>query len=172
MERSLSKLTLNKAKSQISFTIDHLVISKVVGKFNTFGGYIETCGDLCVDYAELDIDSESLETGNSVRDRNLRGKNYFNCKKYPEILCTVRNVKLKNYFTNTVEVNVKIKDIEKTLKFDLFLLSYSLKNISVRVIGKINTGDFNLKWQSPFIPSAVIGSEARVEAYLTFEKTS
>lgn len=77
--------TFDKVHSDVGFQIRHFV-SKVRGRFTDYDGTI------VVDKAkpeassvELTIKATSIDTDNENRDKDLRGPNYFDVEKFPEI---------------------------------------------------------------------------------------
>jgi polyisoprenoid-binding protein YceI len=77
--------TFDKVHSDVGFQIRHFV-SKVRGRFTDYDGTI------VVDKAkpeassvELTIKAASIDTDNENRDKDLRGPNYFDVEKFPEI---------------------------------------------------------------------------------------
>jgi polyisoprenoid-binding protein YceI len=78
--------TIDEGYSRIGFSIRHFVINRVHGSFSKFSG--------TVNYDPADasncsvrgmINSASIDTSNEKRDADLRGVNFFDIAKYPEI---------------------------------------------------------------------------------------
>jgi polyisoprenoid-binding protein YceI len=80
---------IDKAHSGISFSISHLVINDVTGKFNEFDGKIITPSALSNDFSdtkvEIVIKANSINTDNIKRDEHLRGADFFDVAKYEDI---------------------------------------------------------------------------------------
>jgi polyisoprenoid-binding protein YceI len=74
------------AHSSINFTIAHMVIADITGKFNEFKCTIKTPGD---DFSnarvQVQIQAASVFTNNEKRDNHLRSADFFDVEKYPEI---------------------------------------------------------------------------------------
>ncbi|CAC12354.1 conserved hypothetical protein [Thermoplasma acidophilum] len=157
-------------RSQVSFTISHLVLSKVSGQFTRLHGCAAVRDLEFVDYALLKIDVSSIRTGNSIRDRNLMKKDYFNAATYKFIECCVRDLDIKNFPDQPVDFHIKIKDIEEIVPLNVFVISTNNETVSLRITGKIRTQDFGLKWQSPFKPGLMVGSEVNLNVYLSLFK--
>ena len=86
---SLSALAADTYKidpvhSSVGFSIRHFAISNVRGKFNEFSGEVVLDGKDLKE-ATGTIQTKSVDTGNSRRDDDLRGPNYFDAAKYPTI---------------------------------------------------------------------------------------
>jgi polyisoprenoid-binding protein YceI len=74
-----------KAESRIEFHAT-ATMAKVVGIFHAWKAELKTPGGK-IDSGSLtlEIESESVETGNSLRDREVKSKNFFSAKEFPEI---------------------------------------------------------------------------------------
>lgn len=74
------------AHSKVSFTISHMVISDVTGRFTEFDATLMQSKDDFVD-AKLNatIKTKSINTDNEGRDKHLRSADFFDAEKYPEI---------------------------------------------------------------------------------------
>jgi polyisoprenoid-binding protein YceI len=77
---------IDPVHSEIGFTVRHLMVSKVRGKFTKFEGTIVTAPDPLQSKVEAKIDLNSIDTGNEQRDNDLRSSNYFEVDKYPEMI--------------------------------------------------------------------------------------
>ena len=88
------KWVIDIAHSEISFKIKHLMISNVKGQFKQFEASIYTTGDDFMS-AEIDcwIDVTSVDTNNADRDAHLKGADFFDAEKFPQI----------SFVSNTVE---------------------------------------------------------------------
>jgi len=76
---------LDKAHMEIGFTISHLVISEVKGRFNDFAGTITLGADNTPLAAEAVIQAASIDTAVAKRDEHLRNEDFFHVEKYPTI---------------------------------------------------------------------------------------
>jgi polyisoprenoid-binding protein YceI len=72
--------------TNVGFTVTHLVISDVTGRFNKFDGSIKTAGD-DFEGAEINIviETASIYTDHEKRDNHLRSADFFNAEKNPQI---------------------------------------------------------------------------------------
>lgn len=78
---------VDPAHSSITFTVKHMMISKVKGEFKEFD--IEANGDpndLANASVKVTIQAASVDTNNSDRDNHLRSGDFFNAEEYPHIV--------------------------------------------------------------------------------------
>jgi polyisoprenoid-binding protein YceI len=74
------------AHTLVGFTVRHLVINKVRGKFNEFSGTI-TYDEHDITRSSLQgtIKTASIDTDNPKRDKHLRSPDFFDAENFPEI---------------------------------------------------------------------------------------
>jgi polyisoprenoid-binding protein YceI len=71
------------AHSEIAFSVRHLMINKMRGRFTTYDVTIITSEDLLDSSVAVSIDLASIDTGNNMRDNHLRTADYLEVEKYP-----------------------------------------------------------------------------------------
>jgi polyisoprenoid-binding protein YceI len=69
--------------SDVSFTVRHMMISKVRGRFSKFEGTIRTGDDFADSSVEASIDMGSIDTNNEQRDGHIRSADFFDAATYP-----------------------------------------------------------------------------------------
>jgi polyisoprenoid-binding protein YceI len=79
--------------TEVGFSVRHLMVSKVRGRFTRFEGSFVTAPDPLNSSASATIDMTSIDTNNPTRDDDLRSKNFFEVDQYPQM--TYRSTGLK-----------------------------------------------------------------------------
>jgi polyisoprenoid-binding protein YceI len=73
---------IDPVHSSVNFSVRHLMVSKVRGKFDTFSGAIVVAADGTPSvHAEIAVDS--VNTGNGQRDAHIKSSDFFDVDKYP-----------------------------------------------------------------------------------------
>jgi polyisoprenoid-binding protein YceI len=85
---------IDPVHSSIGFSVKHLVISNVKGKFNEFSGVVELDNG-AIKSANGTIQTKSIDTGVAQRDSDLRSANFFDVQKYPTITFQGKRVEKK-----------------------------------------------------------------------------
>jgi polyisoprenoid-binding protein YceI len=75
--------TIDPLHTGIGFTVRHLMVSRVRGRFGTFEGTIVTGADPLDSSVAATIDLASVDTGIAQRDEHLRSAEYLDVAKYP-----------------------------------------------------------------------------------------
>lgn len=78
--------TVDKAHSEVLFSVRHMGVSRVTGRFNDFAGTIT--GDPAkpeTSSVEFTIKATSIDTNDAGRDKHLRSADFFDVEKHPEI---------------------------------------------------------------------------------------
>jgi polyisoprenoid-binding protein YceI len=81
-----NKWKIETSHSNINFSVAHLVVSEVTGRFREFSGVIESIWD---DFSDMkitvNIKANSVDTDEPQRDADLKGPNFFDADKYNNI---------------------------------------------------------------------------------------
>jgi len=79
---SKTKWAIDQAHSEIDFKVRHLMIAHVKGTFKTFDANILTYGrDFKTAEIDLWIDTSSISTGDAIRDKHLKSRDFFNARR-------------------------------------------------------------------------------------------
>ena len=73
---------IDPVHSSISFSVRHLVVSKVRGTFGTFSGAVTVAED-GTPSVSAEIEVASVNSGNEQRDAHLKAADFFDVEKYP-----------------------------------------------------------------------------------------
>jgi polyisoprenoid-binding protein YceI len=69
--------TIDPVHSEVGFTVRHMMVSKVRGKFNEFSGEVVTAENPLESRVSATIDLRSIDTGNNDRDNHIRSADFF-----------------------------------------------------------------------------------------------
>lgn len=144
--------TLDKSHTQLTFEVDHLVISTVLGRFDDFEGEIQfdPKSKMLVSI-KGNAKATSINTNDDKRDKHLRSADFFEVEKYPELTFEANNLKLKSGKKAKVKGQLKIRDVTKQITFDLNFKGHvtdpwGTEKLIVEATAQINRKDFGLKW--------------------------
>ena len=145
------KWTVDKAHSNVKFTVTHLVVSEVEGSFKLFDGMMEnTKGDLSDAKVSFTVDVNSIDTDNEKRDGHLKGDDFFSAEKYPQMKFTSTSMKAVGENKYKLAGDLTIRDVTKPVEFDVTyggsVAAMGTTKIGFKAQTTINRFDYNLKW--------------------------
>ncbi len=113
------KLKINRDHSEFFFNVKYLKLGKVTGRFEHFSGHLWLENNL-PHKIKLVIQSDSIDTGNGVRDGHLKSSSFLDSKKFPYITYESSHIyKEKNFFTSEGVLSFQNKKIKQKISFEL-----------------------------------------------------
>lgn len=79
--------------SEVAFSVKHLGIAKVRGRFDTFSGQIVTAENPLESTVTATIDASSISTRSEQRDAHLRNDDFLKTDEFPELTFTSTGVR-------------------------------------------------------------------------------
>jgi len=169
--------TLDKSHSAIKFTVEHLVIAEVDGKFTSFDGTMEASKP---DFTDAKIsftaDVASVNTDNETRDNHLKADDFFNAEKFPKMTFTSTAFKKVGDKKYQLSGNLTIRDVTKPIVFEVthggtVKDPWGNTKAGFKATAKINRFDYNLKWNTiTEMGGAVVGSDVNITVNVEFAK--
>jgi polyisoprenoid-binding protein YceI len=89
--RAADTYKIDPVHSFVSFSVQHLMISHVQGKFDKMSGTLAVDNG-ALQKADGTIDTASVDTGVAPRDKDLRSAEFFDAEKYPTITFQTKSV--------------------------------------------------------------------------------
>jgi polyisoprenoid-binding protein YceI len=142
---------IDPVHSEVGFSVRHLMLSKVRGRFASFEGRIVTADKPLESLVEATIDLSSIDTNNSDRDAHLRSADFFDVEQHP--LLTYHSTSLRvvdggflvdgelslHGITRPVPLAVQIEGFLPTSPFGDTRVGFSAS-------AEINRSDFDIKF--------------------------
>jgi polyisoprenoid-binding protein YceI len=100
------------AHSEVAFSVRHLMVSKVRGRFTDFEATIVTADDPLASSVTATIQMASIETGNAIRDEHLRSADYFEVGTYPTMTFRSTGVR-RDYDGGVVEGELTLHGVTR-----------------------------------------------------------
>ena len=111
---------IDPTHSDVSFSVRHMMVSKVKGRFGAFSGTIVTAENPLESTVTAEIDASSIDTNQEQRDNHIRSADFFEVEKYPSITFTSSSVE-PNGDDYLVRGNLSIKGNTRTVPLKLEL---------------------------------------------------
>ena len=170
---SLADLTpgvwnVDPAHSGLNFTVKHLMVSKVRGRFQSFSGTIVIDDDALKSSVTATAQVASIDTNNNARDEHLGNSDFFDAEKFPTI--ELRSTKIEKKGSDYVlHGDLTIKDVTKAVAFDLEFEGvgkdpWGNVKAGFSATTEINRKDFGLEYNAVLETGGVlIGEKVKIE---------
>ncbi|HTD22007.1 MAG TPA: YceI family protein [Terriglobales bacterium] len=157
---------IDKVHSTVGFSVKHLVISSVPGRFTDFDGTIVYDDkDVTKSSVKVTIQAVSINTDNSHRDDDLRGPNFLDTAKYPTI--TFESKQVKKTPNGLVAVGtLTIKDVSKEIELP-FTINGKVRLGNSEHLGaeasiQINRQDYHLTFNKMIEAGPMVGDDVKI----------
>ena len=145
---------IDPAHSDVSFTVRHLVVSKVRGSFRTFEGEIVLGPDPLDSSVSVSIDLASIDTGNADRDTHLRTADFFDIEHHPTMTYRSSGVRAGDdgfVVDGELSLHGVTKSVELTLDVNGFqpVTPFGDSRVGFSATAEINRSDFDIKFNMP-----------------------
>ncbi len=164
---------LDKSHSSVGFSIKHLMISNVKGKFKNFDGNFSV-DDKSGRLTKLEgaVEVASIDTDIQKRDDHLRSGDFFDAAKHPKMTFVMGKFTPTKSGKGKISGNLTIRGTTKPVVFDAEVSKavedmYGNKKIGVAMSAKINRKDFGLNWNKAMEAGGfVVGDEVSISVEL------
>lgn len=111
---------IDAAHSGIHFSVRHMVVSKVRGRFAKYSGSIAIDDDdLTRSVVDVTIDAASLDTGVADRDTHLRSADFFDVEKFPALTFRSKQIEKVGSMKYRVIGDLTIRDVSREVSLDV-----------------------------------------------------
>jgi len=140
----------DKAHSNMNFSISHLVISEVTGKFNDFDITAQADDSYSNPDYMATVQTASVNTDNERRDGDLKSERFFDVENYPTMTFKSTSVEKTGEKTFKLTGDLTLHGVTKPVTLDGILNGIILDQRSqklkagLKFTGIINRTDFNV----------------------------
>lgn len=155
--------TIDPVHSEVGFTIRHMMVSKVRGKFTSFSGTLVTGTQPTDSSVTATIDLASIDTGNSDRDNHVRSADFLNVEAHQQMTFASTGVRT-NGGDFVLDGNLTLKGVTKPVSLDLELGgfgpdAYGGTRAGFTATGEILRSDFGVDFNAALETGGVILSD-------------
>ncbi|MEM9520818.1 MAG: YceI family protein [Actinomycetota bacterium] len=135
--------------SEVGFTVRHLGMSKVRGRFNTFSGSATISADLSSATINATIDLSSVDTNNPNRDGHLTSGDFFNAETHPQMVF-VSTAASADTLVGDLTINGITKSVVLDVEFHgVAVDGYETTRAGFSASGVITRSDFGIDFNAP-----------------------
>ena len=157
---------LDPTHSEVHFKIKHLMITNVSGSFDIFNVTAQTEEeDFTKAKLSFTAEVDSISTNNEQRDGHLKGADFFEAEKYPQIKFeATKTENIDSDGSYDLYGNLTIRDVIQNIKLSVEFGGvvkdpYGNTKAGFTINGKINRKDFGLTWNAVTEAGGVMVSE-------------
>jgi polyisoprenoid-binding protein YceI len=156
---------IDGSHSTAEFSVRHLMITNVKGRFGTLGGSVEW--DPAKPEAStinVEIDATSIDTRDEKRDGHLKSADFFDTEKFPKITFTSKKV-TKDGDTLHVVGDLNMHGVSHEMTLDVETPSNETKDpwgnqrIGASASGKLDRKNWGLNWNGVLEAGGVLVGE-------------
>jgi polyisoprenoid-binding protein YceI len=165
---------IDSAHTLVEFTVDHLSINVVKGRFD------EVQGNLHLDtrqpensWVKAVVNATSISTGIAQRDKHLLSSDFFDAERYPTISFESTRVRRTGQKSGTIIGNFTLRGITRTVSFQAEFTGYARDPFTNRwkmglfAVGVIDRRMFDMRFSQVMEAGiALIGNETRIELHI------
>jgi polyisoprenoid-binding protein YceI len=142
---------LDRTHSNVIFSVSHLVVSDVEGRFNSFDGSMETSKpDFSDAKISFTVEVSSISTDNENRDNHLKSDDFFNAAKFSQMKFVSKSFEPLGNNKYKLTGDLTIRDITKPVVFDVsyggMVNAMGGTHVGFKAKTTVDRFDFNLKW--------------------------
>ncbi len=155
---------IEPAHSEVGFTVRHLGLSKVRGRFNNFSGTLTITDERLASSVEATIDLASVDTNSPDRDGHLQSTDFFGVESNPQM--TFRSTAVT---TDSLAGELTIKGVTHAVDLDLEFHGVTVDNYETTragfsATGQISRSDYGIDFNAPLgLDGMLIGDKIAIE---------
>ena len=163
---------IDQLHSEVGFSVRHMMVSKVRGRFTTFSGQLVTGEHPLDSSVTAEIDLASINTGSEQRDGHIRSADFFEVETYPTM--TYRSTGVRQDGGDYVlDGELTLKGVTKSVPLTLELNGFGPDpfggtRAGFTATGEINRRDFGVNFNSPMENGGVVVAD-KIGLYLEIE---
>lgn len=161
--------TIDPAHSFAEFSVKHMKVAKVKGRFSDIAGHITIDGDdIEQSRVVVGIGAASIDTRNGMRDAHLRSADFFEVETYPAIAFRSTLVR-KDGHALAVTGDLTIHGVTREVTLATECNGQGIRPDGVPIVSFsaatwLNRKDFGLNWNSTLETGGVlVGEDVRID---------
>ena len=165
--------TIDSAHSEVNFTVRHMMISNVRGRFEKFTGTVDFDeANPANTKVDVQIEAASISTREPQRDGHLRSPDFLDADKYPYLTFKSKRVDVIDPRHAKLVGDLTIRDITRQVTLDVEYSGMSMSpwgttNAGFTASTKISRKDWNLNWNVALETGGwLVGDEIKIDLEL------
>jgi len=150
---------LDASHSEVGFSVRHLMVSKVRGRFNTVTGELVTAANPLESTVTASIDLNSIVTGDEGRDAHLRSADFFDVSNNPTMTYRSTGVRQEgDHYVVDGELSLHgvIRNVPLKVELNGFIESPMGTRVGFSATGELSRKDFGIDINMPLEGGGVV----------------
>ena len=159
---------IDTTHSGVNFSVRHMVIAKVRGRFTRFSGTLTgDASDLTQAKLVAEVDTDSIDTNMADRDTHLRSADFFDATSFPKLAFSSTRIERAGEGKYKAHGDLSIRGVAKPVVFDLAVHGqakdpWGNDRVAFTLETAIDRSEFGLHWNKALEAGGVLVGE-RVE---------
>ncbi len=156
---------IDPAHSEINFTVRHMMISNVRGRFEAFTGTVEFDQQNPANSSvDVQIEAASVNTREAQRDTHLRSADFFDAETHPYLTFKSKKVEVVDDSHGRITGDLTIHGVTKEVVLDtefngMSQSPWGFSSAGFSATTKINRKDWGLGWNMALETGGVLVSD-------------
>jgi polyisoprenoid-binding protein YceI len=164
---------IDPVHTDVSFSVRHMMVSKVRGRFTGVKGEVVTGEDPLASSVVATIDLSSIDTANEQRDAHIRSADFFDVERFPTM--SYRSTALKSLgkgrylLEGELDLHGVVRAVPLEVELNGFTADpYGGTRVGFSATGEINRKDFDISIDLPMDGGGVVVGD-RIQISLEVE---
>ncbi|MBS1265988.1 MAG: Protein YceI [Acidimicrobiaceae bacterium] len=150
--------------SEVGFTVRHLGLFRVRGRFNEFDGVVDIAEDPTDSSLQVAVELTSVDTNNAARDGHLQGADFLDAESHPQMI--FRSTAVRD---NALIGDLTLRGITTPVELDLEFHGvsvdpYATTRAGFSARGRVRRSDFGIDFNAPFgLDRIFLSDEVEIE---------
>ena len=156
--------TIDPTHTDVAFSVRHMGLSTVRGRFARVAGTVETGADGVPTAIRIDLETSSITTGTKDRDAHLRSADFFDADAHPKITFVSTRVTARGGERFEVAGDLTMHGATKPVVLDAEIGDpitdpWGLQRRAATASAKLNRKEWGLTWNQILEAGALLVSE-------------
>lgn len=160
---------LDPAHSLVEFSVKHMMIARVKGRFSDVEGIIALDeNDITQSAIQVEIDAASIDTREAKRDAHLKSPDFLEVGQYPQVTFKSRRIERKGGDAFKIVGDLTIRDVTREVVLDAKNEGrgkdpWGGERLGASATTTIDRRDFGLTWNQALETGGVlVGNEIKI----------
>jgi len=163
---------IDPVHSEVGFSVRHMMVSKVRGRFTKFSGQLVTADNPLQSSVTAEIDLTSINTGQEQRDQHIQSADFFEVETYPTMTFKSTGIRVEDG-EYILDGDLTLKGVTKNVPLRLELQGfgedpYGGYRAGFTATGELNRRDFNVNFNAPMQNGGVVVAD-KIQLHLEIE---